>query len=301
MATVHLDPDDLRRLDDAGHGRRTGTDLDDGTDAGDVMEGLGRAGLVARGGLYCVAAALVARIASGGNERADKQGALAAVVRQPFGRVLMVALTIGFVGFALWRFARAWTGAREGGKSRQGHKGAARRLADAAKGLLYVGLAFSAGRFALQGEQASSGSGADQREHEWTARLLEAPFGRALVIAVGLGIIGGGAYLALKGLKARFVRGLDQGEMTPRERQWLPRLGIVGYTARGLVFAAIGWFVLQAAWHFDPNEAVGVDGALHRLALNSWGPFVLLVVAGGLLCFGLFSFVEARFRRILED
>ena len=78
-------------------------------------------------------------------------------------------------------------------------------------------------------------------------------------------------------------------------------MGAVGYTVRGVVAGVIGWFVLRAALEFDPREAVGVDGALKRMLDESWGRPLVLVLSLGLLAFGLFSFVEARYRKVLES
>ena len=64
------------------------------------------------------------------------------------------------------------------------------------------------------------------------------------------------------------------------------------------MFALVGFFVAQAAWTYDPKEAVGLDGALAKLAHADYGPFLLGVIAVGLLAFAAFSLVEARYRKI---
>jgi sugar phosphate permease len=79
-------------------------------------------------------------------------------------------------------------------------------------------------------------------------------------------------------------------------QRWIVRVGRVGFAARGVVFGLIGVFLIQAARHNDAGEAVGLGGALQKLADQSQGQILLGVVAAGLAMYGLFSIVEARYR-----
>jgi len=72
----------------------------------------------------------------------------------------------------------------------------------------------------------------------------------------------------------------------------------VGYVARGVVFALIGVFLVRAAWDYDPKEAVGFDGALAKLQQAPYGPLLLGLTAAGLVAFGLFCLVQARYREV---
>lgn len=264
---------------------------------GDVPKLAGRAGLAARGALYCIAALLALRLVLGANEQVNRQAALQRVVEQPLGKLLVGVLAVGFAGYALWRFARAATGAKEGGKQKDGAADISQRAGDVGRGLLYVALLATALRVLTDSGGASGG---DRQEKEWTARLMAATGGRWLVGIAGLVVLGGGIYLVAKGVRMTFDDKLRCNEMSPWERTWLPRLGILGYSARGVVFALIGFFLVRAAWTYNPNEAVGVDGALRRLLEQTAGRALVLAVAVGLLAFGLFSFVEARWRKVLE-
>ena len=253
--------------------------------------------MAARGALYCGAGLLAFRLATGWAEDVDRRAVLDRLVDQPAGWILLAALAVGFAGYAVWRFARAITGAREGGKPSDGASDVAHRVADVGRGLLYVGLTATAIKILTRGDNRPSG---DQQQKEWTARFLDATGGRVLVGAVGLAILGGGIYLAVKGFRMKFDDKLRLQEMRAWQRTWLPRLGLVGYTARGMVFAVIGFFLVRAAVTYNPDEAVGVDGALKRLLEHAGGRLLVVAIALGLLAFGLFSFVEARWRKILE-
>lgn len=255
-------------------------------------ERLARAGLAARGVMYCVVAALGFALPAGGDDRADKDGALLAVARQPLGRVLVAILATGFAAYAAWRFLEAAIGRRD----EAGWKGTALRLADAGRGLVYVALLGSAVAV-LFGDADPP----EEDEPEWTARLMGAAGGRGLVVAFGIGLVAVGGYLAVRGARQKFRKSLATAEMPRRARCWLPRLGTLGYVSRGVVAALVGGFLVKAAVEYDPAESRGVDGALRSLSAQPYGPWLLAGVATGLLAFGLFSFVEARYRRVLDN
>jgi hypothetical protein len=261
-------------------------------------EPAGRFGLAARGLVYCVAAMVAVAVAFGRRrERVDRRGALEALARQRYGSAVLLVLITGFAGYAIWRFVRAATGAREGGKRRTGPKGVLRRAGDVGAGGIYVTLLIAA----VNTLAGHSGSGENQRAKTWSARLLAHQGGQALVTMAGLVCLAVGVVLCVRGISQRFERHLRLSDMHGWQRRWLPMLGTAGYAARGLVFTLVGLFVIQAAITYDPKKAVGIDGALHRLADRPYGPAALVLVALGLLAFGLFSFVEARWRKVLEE
>lgn len=262
------------------------------------LEIAGRAGLSARGVIYCVAAALAVQIALGRGGRADRQGALKTVADEPLGHLLLVILAIGFAAYALWRFAKALAGAGEGKGQETGARGVMKRLADVGRGLIYVGLLYTTIRLLATG---APGGGSDEEAKTWSARLMAHSGGEWLVAAAGAVAVVTGIVLVVRAFGQKFEDHLDEKQMTGWQRAWFPRLGTGGYAARGVVAALIGAFVIQAAVSFDPNKAVGVDGAVKRLVGEPYGPYLLVLVALGLLAFGLFSFVEARWRKVLDD
>lgn len=261
-----------------------------------AARGLGRWGIAARGVVYLVMGALALRLASGdGGDTADREGALHAVVRQPFGRWLLGALCVGFATYAAYRFLRAATGRSEDRNSEP--DGPFVRLGNVAIGVLYVALLVSSASLLLH---HSTGGSSEQSQRGWTARLLAHAWGEWLVALVGIGVLLAGVVLIVMGVREEFADKLDLARMRSWQRTWLPRLGVFGWVARGVVFAVIGVFVLRAALEHDPNESVGIDGALHRLASAPLGPVLLVAVALGLAAYGAYSLVEARWRRVLQ-
>jgi hypothetical protein len=244
-----------------------------------------RAGWVAKGALYVVVGLLALQVAASGgsDERADQQGALRAVRDQPLGRPLLVVLTIGLLLYAVWRLLEAATVDTDSAVDRGGH---------ALSGLLHLGLAVVAARLAL-GSDDGGGGGGDEAP-TITARVMEATGGRWLVGAVGLTIAAVGVRFVVEGLRRDF---LDDLAAAGAERRWLEPLGVVGSVARGVVFLVVGWFLVRAAVQYDAQEARGLDGALHTLAEQAFGPVLLFAVAAGLIAYGLFAALSARSRR----
>jgi hypothetical protein len=255
---------------------------------------LARAGLTARGLIYLLIAVLAAQVALGrrGNS-ADQRGALQQISGEPFGRIALVVLAAGFAAYAAWRLLTTVTG-EPGTPDDDSARQVAQRVAAAVQGAVYAGLC--AMTVALL---AGSGAG-ESGEHPagWTARLLALPAGRLLVMAVGAGVVVGGLALVWWALRDRFEEHLVPGSMGPVARRWAIRLGVAGYVSRGVVVALVGASLVQAAATHDPGRARGLDDTLSSVAAQPLGSVLLLLTALGLLAFGLYSFVEARHRRL---
>jgi hypothetical protein len=252
---------------------------------------LARAGLVAKGISFGIVGALAIELAAGHGGRAtSREGALHAIARETFGEVLLALLAIGFAAYALWRFVEALAAPGDEGKEwvkRAGYVG---------RGLVYAGLAFSALKILLG---AGDGSGSQSaKAHETTAVVLSWPGGAWLVGLGGAILVGVGLWNAYRGLSRKFEDRWRTGEMGRTARTWGGRAGLVGHLARAVVFALIGVFVIRAALQYDASEAIGLDGALQKLARADYGPYLLGLTAGGLVAYGLYCLVDARYRDV---
>ena len=252
------------------------------------FEWLARAGLAARGVVYAVIGFLALKLALGdGGKATNQQGALKAVVAEPFGKALLVILAVGLAGYAIWRLLRAALG--HGAEQRDSGKD---RLGGVASGLAYLALCVTAVKL-LSGAQTGSGT-----PKEATGGVLGWTGGPYLVGVAGLVLIGVAGYQAYKGIQRNFLENSKTGRMSRGTLRWFTALGVFGHVARGVVFALMGYGLIRAARDYDPEKAVGLDGALRKVQDASYGPWLLGLVALGLLGFAAYSALDARYRRV---
>jgi hypothetical protein len=260
------------------------------------IEGLGRFGHIAIGVVYATIGVLAAQTAlSQGGGTTDSHGALAWIVQAPFGRVILGALALGFAGYAAWRWIQAVRDTESKGTTPMG---VLNRLVYAFIGATYGALALSAFDLA-RGHVVRDGDSGDAAAQDWTAWLLSQPFGQVLVATVGLGIIGVGLvqfYLAYSG---KCCDSLQTSRLSPAQERLVGAAGRIGFSARGIAFAIIGVLLLVAAVHARSDEVRGLGGALATLAQQPFGPWLLGIVASGLVVYGAFMMVKARYGRLV--
>ena len=256
-----------------------------------AMSILARAGLAARGVMYGLIGIIAVQIALGTTHRqADRSGAVRLVAATPFGSVILWLLVIGFAGLTLWRLSEAAYGAAGPGGNKTGQ-----RLVNLAKAVIYGFVTWGILKFALGlGAPASSNT----QSRDLTATAFRYSGGRFAVAIAGAVIVGTGFYLAYQAYRARFLRDLRMGSASERTREVVTWLGKAGGIARGAVFVTIGIFLVVAAIDARPRQAKGIDSALVTLARTPAGPWLLGLVALGLVMFGIYSCCEARWRQV---
>jgi len=249
---------------------------------------LARAGLTARGVIYILIGWLAVEVAMGTSKgEADQAGALQLLASKSYGAVLLWLLGIGFVSYALWRLSEAAFGVTGEGN------GAGPRLKSLARGLAYAGFAYLT--FQVISGVHSSQAG---RQVDVTATVMHHSGGRWLVGIVGLVIVIAGAALVIEGIRRHFMKHLDTSRMSAPTRRVVEWLGVIGTTARGVVFALAGVLVIDAAVTYNASKAGGVDKALLTLRDQPFGTFLLAIAAVGLIIFGIYGLCEARWRRV---
>lgn len=255
---------------------------------------LARAGYVAKAAVYGVIGVLALRLVLGdGGRTTDSRGAVASIAQAPLGGALVVALAVGLVGMALWFEVQAV--ADPDGERREGAWAILSRVGQGVAGLGYVSLALAAVRLAFGG---GAGRGGDEAARSWTARALELPAGRVLVLAGAAIVMFVGGRQIWRAVSRKFLKHLDLAPAAAWVRRWAPRLGAAGFFTQGVVFALVGLFFAQAAFERDPAEATGFDGALETVAKQPFGQVLLGVAALGLLAYAAFALVEGRYRRL---
>ena len=255
---------------------------------------LGRAGLAARGLVFVVVGALAAMAAFGigGGKVVDQQEAVRTMGSSPLGDAALWIVGAGLACYALWRYAQVATVG--GDDSSDSHKPGKRAIA-LISALAYTGLATTA--FA-QAVGRSSGGGRGSGQQQGAAWLISQPFGRWLVAAVGVAIVAAAIFQFWRAATESFAKKLSAHELSHDEEKWSRLAGRLGYSARGVAFALIGWFFIRAGMHDNASEAGGLSLALRTVRSQPYGDVLLAVVAIGLGLFGIYSLIEARYRRI---
>jgi hypothetical protein len=254
---------------------------------------LARVGLVAKGLSFGIVGFLALKLALGdGGKTTSRQGALQSLAHHSYGKILLILLACGFAAYALWRFVQAFA---ERGDSDSAAKTWGKRAGYVGRGLIYAGLTFSAAKIVAG---AGGGQSQNQKAHKTAALVLSWPGGKWLVGAAGLAIIAAGLWNLSRGITRSFEKKWRTGQMGPTARRWGGRAGVAGHLARAVVFSLIGIFVIKAAVDYNPRDAIGLDGALQKLAHASYGPYLLGLTAAGLICYALYCFVDARYRDV---
>lgn len=259
------------------------------------VERLARFGYAAKGVAYLAVGFLAAQAAFGaGGEVTDKEGALTSILGEPYGQLLLAIVALGLVGYVIWRFVQAIVDTENHGADLEG---LAQRGVAAGRGILYAGLVLEIVRVLL----GAGGGGGEQQTQSIIARVLAWPYGQWLVIAAGLAIVAAGIVQLWIAYEAEFRERFKLHEMNPTGETWATRAGRLGFTARAVVYATIGVLIVQAALNFNPEQSGGYAQALRTLQQQPYGPWLLGLVAIGLVAYGVYSFVEARYRQIYID
>jgi len=257
---------------------------------------LARLGYAAKGVVYLIIGWLAVQVAIGaGGKTTDQQGALQVIAQQQFGKFLLALVIIGLVGFAIWCFLQAWFDTEGKGNNIKGIIG---RLGYAITGISYAILAFGAFQLVTRTGSGSATKSTTTSTQDVTAQLLNHSWGVVAVVILGLIVIGVALYVFAKAYTAKFQRRLQLTGLSAQLRRGVIFLGRFGYAALGVVFSIIGIFLIVAAVQHNPHEAKGLDTALRTLAQQPFGPLLLGIVALGLIAYGVYSFVEARYRMV---
>ncbi len=261
-----------------------------------AFEYTARAGFAASGVLHLLVAFIILRLAFGTGGNADQSGALSTLAEQPGGTLMLWVAAVGLFALGLWRIAEAIVGSKPGERYGQ-HQGSGetqdsspawKRVKSLGLAIVNIAIAFSAARFAM-----GSGQSSGQQNSGMSAQLMQSGWGKALLIAVGLGIIAVGGYHVYKGASKKFLKDLRVYGGTG-----VTAVGVTGYVAKGVVLAGAGCLVVFATLTVDPAKAAGLDAAVKTLGQAPFGKFLLILAALGIAAFGAYSFVRSKHGRM---
>ena len=251
---------------------------------------MARFGYVAKGVVYATIGLLALLEALGmGGKTASPDGAMQSIGSRPFGGFLLVLLSAGLAGYALWKVVQGVMDPDDRGSDVHG---VVRRVAYVGSGAIHGLLSYTAAQSVFGAEDSSEDAMAA------SAMAYQPPVGRILVAVVGVVVIGVGLYQLYAAYKAKFRGELALGRRGGAKEVWTTLLGRVGTTARALAIGAAGAFLVLAAYQSDPQETRGLGGALETIQQQPLGSYMLGVIAAGLVLYGLFMFLVARYRYI---
>jgi hypothetical protein len=253
-----------------------------------AIERLARLGYGAIGIVYTIIGVFSAAAGlGGGGKTADRSDAVSFILHQPFGRFILLILAVGIAGYALWRLI---SGIRDTENRGTDAKGLAIRAGSALRGVAYGWVAFEVLRVGLR--QTSGVSSSDAETRHWTGRVMDKPFGHWLIAMIGLYILGQGVYQLYRAWKSKL------GKDVHIPRGTLTAISRFGLAARGVVFLVIGASLFFAGTRDDPGQARGTSGALSELASQPFGNHLLTLIGVGLVAYGVYAFLNARYRQI---
>jgi hypothetical protein len=254
------------------------------------IERFARVGYASKAAVYAIVGVLAAGAAFGRGRVADSDDAFAVIRNLPLGSVLLAIVGLGLIGYAVWQTIAAIQDTDNRGSDA---KGIALRISSAFRAFVYAGLGVEAARLAFS--LGSRGGKSDATTH-WTARVLEMPNGRWLVLAAGVSVVAYGIYQLVRAWKAKLGKRLYIDDLTPSQHHAVVSVSRFGIAARGVVFAIVGVSIARAAQQNSAAEAEGATGALH--SLTAFSPWVLAVVALGLVAYAVYELLNARYRVI---
>lgn len=255
------------------------------------VERLSRVGILAKALVYLIIGLLATGVALDiGGALTGSQGVLHLLVRQPLGRGIIALLTFGLAAYTLWLFVQAFVDPDQNGTT---FVGLANRAGQVITGLAHAALTVEGARLAV-GLPGFGGGGIEAA----ISRLLDKPFGIWIVGAIGMLIVVLGGLQVWRALLGDVRRDWKLRALDPAKDRWPLRLGRFGLAVRGLVFAVAGGLVVRAALKYNPAEAGGLDQVLRTVREQPASDWLLGGVALGLVAYGLFALVEARYRFI---
>ncbi|MGY2744017.1 DUF1206 domain-containing protein [Arthrobacter sp. UYCu723] len=247
-----------------------------------------RAGFAVSGLLHLLIGFVAIQLATGKAGQADQAGAVAQLAAQPQGLLLLWAGFAACVALALWQTSNA---VFDYGQL-EARKKVGKKLSAAGKAVVFAVMALT---FAASASGNSKNSG--QSTSDFTLSIMKAPGGSVLLIAIGAGIAAAGLVFVVLGVKGSFKKDL---RLPPSGtgRSVVTGLGVVGYVAEGVALFLVGLLFIIATANARPQESTGLDGGLKALREQPYGVYMLTAVGAGLICYGLYLMVKAKFARM---
>ncbi len=249
-----------------------------------------RAGLIAKSVVYCMFGIMVFmaafRLFGQSPSKTDKHGLFSFLGKQTGGNIMLVVIACGLICYCIWRFTQAFFDSQNKGKDAKGLAVRARYLFS---GLTYSSLIVVIAKLVFTDSDDDSDS-----KQSIVSTLLSKPLGQWMVGIVAIIIASVGIYQVWYGFSEKYRKHVDKA-VNEKFRKLLLSSGKIGYIARGLVWLIISWLFAKAAYYASSSQAGDTSKAFQFLDNASYGTFILAAIGAGLICYGLFNSVRARY------
>jgi hypothetical protein len=254
-----------------------------------TLDVLARFGFAVLGLVHILIGAIAVRIAFGSYGEADPAGAVDVLAASaPFGPIVMWSCFLGCGALSIWQFSEATLRARHLPRKRER---LSKAISSGSLSITYGLFSLTFARYALGGRSDSGESTKDL-----TAALLATDLGVPLLVAAGGTVFGIGVYFVVKALRQKFKEELNLG--MSKRGQTVNSLGVFGHIAKGVALMLMGLLIVIATLKHNPAESTGLDGGLKALPEHPFGVPALLAIALGLICYGIFAVIRARYGRM---
>ena len=259
----------------------------------DTQNKLFTTGYTAKGVVYCLIGifAIAGVIGSAGPGSTNGPKAVISWIgTNPFGKVLLFLIGAGLLAYCSWRWYTAVKDKENEGSDKEG---IAKRLGYAVSGTAYGVLSAHAFKLAFGG-----GGGSGDSKQDIIARILAESWGPWVVGIIGAIMAGVAFFQLYRALTDKHMEGIEGLGLGHHERDVFKKTGEVGLTARFVVYGIISYFLFRAALMDDPGQFKGVGESLGFIQDQTYGAVLLALVGLGLLAYGIFMFVRARYERV---
>lgn len=249
---------------------------------------MARAGYVAKGVVYGITGVLTCLAAFNmGGSKTGQKGVFKYLEDQPFGNAILVLMALGLLCYAGWRFYQSIKDPENIGSD---DKGKVKRIGFFVSGLIYLGYAAFAVKTLISA--GSSGSGGK------TFGFLSGGFGVFVFAVIGLSLVGVCIFQIKKAVSGKFLQKFNYKSITEeKRRKVIKNTGYMGIISRAVIFGIMAFFFLRAAYHSNTNDIKTTADAFSFLQDSAYGAWLMGLVAAGLVCYGIFMFMTAKYRK----
>jgi hypothetical protein len=253
---------------------------------------IAQAGYISKGIVYVLLGLLgfMAAFELTRNNEATQSGTLQFVKDLPAGTILLLLLALGLICYSIWRGIQTFY------NPTNEEKKWTKRLRYLFSGLAYLALAYTALRAAFE----NNSNNGDQNQ-KLAGELMSQPLGQVLVGIAGLIFAGVGIYQIYYGFSEKYRKHVQDLSLQSQHASTLLKSGKIGYISRGTVWLVIAYLFFRAAIHSSASEAGSTGKAFQFIETSSFGSYLLAALGLGLIAYGIFNFIRARYEQFTSS